>query len=398
MDIRNDPAEIPRSSALQLIRFLMERNLLGKTLNASLFSSSPSTTARATGVSSSIQSCVVHNISPLRLIFDEKVIADASRTLLVCLCDPRLPGMFWSVAGSAGDSDEVDLMCSSDLVNHLLNQTDALRQDQALLASGVQLFRPSEGSRLVSERSKVKTCDVLFVPFDPNCSPTALRDKFRMMIERAPETKYDSILIPMGRWARNEANALDIALRLSKVLEQFPESPSRRIHICCAPEHSHWQHSVKSVLASTKARFVEEQVAQAASVPLTAVGGPSRRAPDVRLPDTQPRVSDVPRVPRASTRTPSDRQGALSTPARSRHRSPTRSQSRSPTRSQTRFQIRDLPASRLRSGSRESARFRRNERLSALADPPASLTDRASQWWNRITGSTKPKKKKSLKK
>lgn len=200
------------------------------------------------------------------------------KTLLVCMCDPDMPGAYWTMAGPAADADEVDLMASSSLFTILKDTKRIPTVHEALLVENAWIFRPSEGAKLNRDPIFWHSTALLLAPFLPNTSSTStnnvtsdtgdaswpangLARQFRLMLEVAMQHKFEQLILPLGRWARANGNALEITLRLTQALETIKKTSTKlKILISCPPEQSHWQHSVQSTINSAKTRITEQKI------------------------------------------------------------------------------------------------------------------------------------------
>jgi hypothetical protein len=239
----------------------------------------------------------------------------AGGTLLACMCDGDAPGAHWTQAGPAADADEVDLMTSSTLPLSLHPSSLAkvaglslpLSPRYALLVPDVTVFRGSEGQRIAGA-GDWRRVGVLLLPFAPrhyaqgstaaagDTQSTAveavahpLARQFSLALSAAARHGYARLVLPMGRWARTSANAQEVALRLAQALERFPANDGLSVVVATPPEHSHWQHSVNSVLASAKTRRAEllaqRDSAAARPGPSTAQPGPPALNPNQNHPN-----------------------------------------------------------------------------------------------------------------
>jgi hypothetical protein len=239
-----------------------------------------------------LDSVTIYNRSPLRLLSEISAVrnnhvatseAMGLKTLLVCWCDPDMPGAYWTMAGPAADADEVDLMASSSLFVVLKNLKQVPNIHQTLLMHDIWVFRVSEGAKLATQRSEWIQTSILLVPFLPNSISSSnnnnnnnnssndnnrsdwpvnsLARQFRLMMEVATRYQFDQMILPMGRWARANGNALEVTLRLTQALETMKKSTSTKLKIMvsCPPEQAHWQHSVNSTINSAKTRIVEQK-------------------------------------------------------------------------------------------------------------------------------------------
>lgn len=271
-------AGVPRRSSLQVIEHILKFKLNGTTATAATGPPSPKTPILINGSNSnttpsannnnvltqSLLDCVtIENRTPLQLAYASSS-SHQKTTLLVCMCDGDMPGAFWTLAGPAADLDEVDLMASSSLYPVLHPRVAfpmPLDIQRAILIPEAFLFRPSEGSKICAEPANWPVCGVYLAPFLPNryCNSPNLSSQFRLMVETALQHRYKRIIIPFGRWARTNGNALEVALRLTQALERMPYDENLSIVIASPPEQAHWQHSINSVIASAKTRRNEQQ-------------------------------------------------------------------------------------------------------------------------------------------
>jgi hypothetical protein len=198
--------------------------------------------------------------------------------LLICLCTPELPGAYWTQAGPMADHDEVDLMTSTSIVDPLhplrIGMHLPLAADMAVLVRHVDVYRCSESARMSAVPSEWVRCSVLMVPFLPE--GRELAEQMSFILESANAFGFERVILPVGRWARNNSNPMDVAHRFTRALETIvnqppPAFPLKHITISCPPSHSNWALGIQSVIASAKTRRDEEaKIAAAAAAKLTA--------------------------------------------------------------------------------------------------------------------------------
>ena len=223
--------------------------------------------------------------SPLALVSRLSKAGDTD-PLLLCFCTPELPGAYWTQAGPEADHDEVDLLTSSSIVSALhplrIGAHLPLAADTAILVRNVDIYRFGEGAKLAPAQADWARCSVLMVPF---LSGRDIGDQPTFILEAANAHGFRSIVVPVGRWARNEGNALDVAHRLVRSLETIakqppPSCPVRRVTIACPAVYGAWAVGVRSVLASAKARRDEEaKMARPPPPPPPRRSDPSRHQP-----------------------------------------------------------------------------------------------------------------------
>jgi hypothetical protein len=193
-----------------------------------------------------------------------------------------------------------------------------LDEHRALLVPDVRVFRPSEGCRPNPDPSTWERCAVIVLPFLPTLYARSTRETQSPAIgnqHRAPhvgqpatanrsarlgrprpgqgpppatsmgtatssgggtaagrhvlarqiagaarlaeQRGYARLIVPLGRFARANMNALDIALRFAQGLELVPRFAGLGVEFAAPPDHPHWEHNAKSVLASARARRTE---------------------------------------------------------------------------------------------------------------------------------------------
>jgi len=181
--------------------------------------------------------------------------------VLICFCDPEMPGGFWFQAGPHTDDDEVDLLASTDvykqLQSHVLETMLPLKADSCLLVKNVSVFRPGEGAKLRKENwSKVH---VFFFPYLSKLKDKPLTEQFKFILKclSHQQLQQSDVVFPLNRWARNNFAAAEVGTRLTQALETSNLSGS--LYITCPPNMKLWHQSLVSVMGSFQVRQAEQK-------------------------------------------------------------------------------------------------------------------------------------------
>ena len=94
-----------------------------------------------------------------------------------------------------------------------------------------------------------------------NKTSPSTSDLFHFIFQIASHYKYSNVVLPLGRWQRNNYEALDIGNRLAKSLSMPINKGNMNFNlfITIAPEFAYWMPGVKSAINSFKNKTMEEQ-------------------------------------------------------------------------------------------------------------------------------------------
>jgi hypothetical protein len=201
----------------------------------------------------SYETAVVHDLPSTR---------DFKHPVVVCFCDPTVPGYGWNRAGRHCSEDETLIFnCSSVFTSFMQHSQEwkallPLTLEKIVIAPNVSFFRNRETQKL--DFKNTCTYDVAFVPFLFQKPDKSFSDQIKFVF-RSLQTEYNQVILLLNRFFESSNwSAIEVAQRIAPHLPLLAPNKTN-VQIVIPKSSAHAKATFESVFASHRSRLVEEE-------------------------------------------------------------------------------------------------------------------------------------------